>query len=79
MTHDTLVSDLILAKLGYWDMLYCFRLIRSCGIRTPKLQNRTFESQGEIRILSSREMWIFAGFNILGLTPIQINGEFNSE
>ena len=75
----TLVPDRILAISGYWGMLYGFRIRRSCGVRVRKLQNRTFASPGEIRILSSGKIRIFTGSDFSGLKPILIDGELNSE
>ena len=60
-------------------MLYGFRIRRSCGVRVRKLQNRTFASPGEIRILSSGKIRIFTGSDFSGLKPILIDGELNSE
>ena len=59
------------ANSGNWDMSYGFGIIRSCGIRTYKLQNLMFVSPWDIRI--------FSGFEFSGLIPIQIDGELNSE
>ena len=60
-------------------MLYGFRILRSYGIRTYKLQSRKFASPEEIQFWSSGKIRIFAGFDFSGLIPIWIDGESNSE
>ena len=77
--YVTVVPDWILANSGYSGMLYGFRILRSCGVRVPKLQNRTLASRREIRILSSGKIRIFTGLDFSGLISIPIDGELNFE
>ena len=76
---DTMVPELILAISGYWDMSYIFGILRSVWIQNCMSRIPTLPSPGEIRILNSGKIRIFAGFYFSGLKPIQIDGQLNSE
>ena len=76
---STPVPDLILAISGYWDMSYIFGILRSVWIQNGMSRIPTLPSPGEIRILNSGKIRIFAGFYFSGLKPIQIDGQLNFE
>ena len=76
---DTLVRELIIANPGHWDMSYIFGILRSVWIQNSMSRIRTLPSPGEIRILNSGKIRIFAGFYFSGLKPIQIDGQLNFE
>ena len=75
----TLVRELIIANPGHWDMSYIFGILRSVRIQNGIFRIPTLPSPGEIRVLNSGKIRIFAGFEFSGLKPIQIDGELNSK